>query len=373
MTERSPPGHVRTKYLHGRPGPHVMHGRLAASVGAEFSFIDHRLRWQDLTRPRVVTVASWWASSATLPDRAEYNVFLVDNLHIGPVLMKRVFLRPDQKIVAHLGSHTIPFLHMGRFSGPVERLHLWALQQYDALLCEGAMTEDMVHDLLGHHAPRTYVTFLGPPAERGRQLRKIQPDLQSKRILLVASGPGGFRIHYKGLDLMVAAVVRAAGSDPEIRFDILGHWDEESVRATMEAVPPDLQERIRFRGRQDDIGPWMGQSALYLHCSRGDAFPTASIEAMTAGLVPIVSELTGTRDLVREIAPGLVTRLSEESIAQRILWFFSLPLEERRTLSARARVVAERYTEEAAIKHYRATFNRLCADLHLSPSAVGAP
>ena len=351
------------RYLHGRPGPHPLHGRLAEAVGAEFDFIDFRMRWQDRRRSRLYTVASWLVCAATLPRKEEVDVFLIDNLHIGPVLMKRLFLRGDQKIVVHLGSHTPYFLLSHRFSRAVERLHLWALRNYDALICEGKMTDEIVHALLGTACPPTYETFVGSPRERTDGLRGVRPDLGTRSILLIASGPGEFRMHYKGLDLMVDAVAIQAESDPSVELNIIGEWDADIVRACMARVPEAARSKIKFRSRMNEIEPWLERASLYLHCARGDAFPTATIEAMTAGLVPIVSEWTGTRQIVKEVDRRLIAPLDAREIAERISWYFGLPSDERDRLSQASRRAVAGYTEETARAHYQEVFESICADL----------
>jgi glycosyltransferase involved in cell wall biosynthesis len=356
---------LKVSYLHGRPGPHPLQRRLAESVGADFEYVDFRMRWQDQDRSRLYTAASWLVCAATLPDRRSYDVFLVDNLHIGPVLMKRLFLRREQKIVVHLASHTLYFLLTHRFSPPVERLHLWALRNYDALLCEGTMAVDIAHGLLGDRCPPTYETFIGTPAGRQACLSEVEPELESRRILFIGSGPGDFRLHYKGLDLMVDAVAIAAGSDPAIEFDILGEWDEEIVAAMTARVPAAIRPRIHFRGRVDGIADWLRRASLYLHSARGDAFPTATIEAMSAGVSPLVSEWTGTKQVVAEVSDRLIAPLDAASIADRIAWYFALDAEERRELSRRSRAAAGPYTEQAAAAHYQATFARIYEDLGL--------
>jgi glycosyltransferase involved in cell wall biosynthesis len=354
------------RYLHGRPGPHPLHGRFAEAVGGEFEFVDFRMRWQDRSRSRLYTIASWLMCAATLPGRREHDVFLVDGIHVSPVLMKRLFLRRNQKIVVHLGSHTMYFLLTHRFSRPVERLHLWALRNYDALICEGRMTVDMAHQLLGDKHPPIYETFIGTPAERVESLLKVEPDLDSRRIVCIANGPGEFRKHYKGLDLMIDAVSIAADADPAIEFDILGEWEREIVEELTAGIPPAARERIRFRGRVDGIADWFRESSLYLQCARGDAFPTATIEAMSAGLVPLVSEWTGTRQIVSEVCYRLIAPLDAAEIAERISWYFALDADDRSQLSGRSRVEAKRYTEQAATAHYHETFATMCADLGLT-------
>jgi glycosyltransferase involved in cell wall biosynthesis len=362
---------LRVRYLHGRPGPHALHGRFAETVGGEFEFIDLRMRWQDQERSILYRVVSSFVCAATLPGRRDYDVFLIDNLHIAPVLMKLLFLRKNQKIVVHLGSHTLYFLHSHRFSRLVERIHLWALARYDALICEGRMAAELAQGLLGDECPPTYETFLGPPAERSQALAALQPDLGGRMILFISSGPGPSRMHYKGLDLMIDAFAIAAQRDTDLEFNILGDWDADVVEPCLARVSEDVRSRVHFRGRVDDVENWLERAALYLHCTRGDAFPTATVEAMTAGLVPIVSEWTGTRQIIEEVDAKLIAPMDPAGIAEKIGWYFALDGSERKRLATECRRLARGYTEETARAHYRETFTTVCRDLGLIQSQPG--
>jgi glycosyltransferase involved in cell wall biosynthesis len=332
-------------------------------VGGEFQFIDFRMRWQDKNRPKLYVIISWLLCAATLPRRRSYAVFLIDNLHIPPVLMKRCFLRRDQKIIVHLGSHTMYFLLSHRFSRLVERLHVWALRNYDALICEGRMTVEMAQELLGDKHPPIYETFIGTPTDRLESLMEVEPNLESRRIVFIGSGPGEFRMHYKGLDLMIEAVTIAADIDLEIELDILGEWDDAIVDSLMASIPAAMRRRIRFRGSVERIAQSLQEASLYLHCARGESFGVAVLEAMSAGVVPLVSDWTGARQAVAEVCDRLIAPLDAEEIARRISWYFALDAEERQRLSERSRTAARAYTEEAAAAHYKTTFNRICEDL----------
>ena len=287
--------------------------------------------------------------------------------------MKRLFLRRNQKIVAHLGSHTAYFLRAHRFGRAVERLHLWALRNYDALICEGRMTMEIVQELLAENSPPVYETFLGVPTHRHRLLKEVRPDLGRQRIVFIGSGPGGFRRYYKGLDLMVKAVALTAEDNHEIEFDIVGQWDAATIESVTAGLEQNVRRRIRFLGPVDDIAGVLRGASLYLHCARGDAFPTSTIEAMTSGVVPLISEWTGTRQIVYDVCPRLIAPLEASEIARRITWYFALDAEERLRLSHASREAVVAYTEQAAIRHYETTFDLICDQLGVRRRAASSP
>jgi glycosyltransferase involved in cell wall biosynthesis len=357
---------VKVVYLHGRPDAHPLHRQFGDALAADFSPVDLRMRWQDRSRSRPYIAASWLLSGATLPRRRTYDVFLVDGLHIGPVLMKRLFLRRDQKIVADLASHTLYFLLTHRFDPRVEKLNLWALRNYDALICEGRMAVEIVEQLLGDRHPPIYETSGGVNDRRAAALALLEPDLASHRMVFVGGGPNDFRMHYKGLDLMVEAFAIAAAADPALHFDIVGDWDQEIRNTLLLKVRDSDRPRIQFLGAITDdayLGRVLSSSALYVHCSRGDAFPGSSIEAMMAGLVPLVSEWTGTKQLVKQVDASLVVQLDAPEIANRISWYFSQGPDQRAALSTRSRGVASTYTATAATAKFADVFRRTCRDL----------
>lgn len=346
-------------YLHGRPAPHKLHGRFAKSVGSEFEFVDFKLQWQDKNKSKLHIMLSWIVCAFSYP-RKKYGYFLIDNLHMAPVLMKKLgLLKKDQKIFVHMGSHTLYFMHSNWFKGINAYLQRFMLKNYDAVICEGKMAEELVHKILGNDAPPTYYTYLGPPAERAKTLSELTPNLQSNNILLISNGPVGFRKHYKGLDLMVKAFGIAAAENEELKFFIIGDWENSIISECKQLLPLEIQDRLIFTGRVNNIEDYIKDSSLYLHCSRGDAFPTSSIEAMTAGLVPIVSTWTGTKQLVKDIDEDLITQLDEEEISQKILKYFDLPLGQKKILSDRAKSIAMQYTEESSIAHYQKVFEQI--------------
>ncbi|MCR9253794.1 MAG: glycosyltransferase family 4 protein [bacterium] len=317
------------------------------------------MRWQDKNPSFLRLILSWVVNALSYP-RKDYQYFLVDNLHMSPVLMKKLgLLRSDQKIIVHMGSHTLYFIYSNWFSGMSNKLQRFMLKNYDAIICEGEMAQKLVTKILEHDAPPTYVTFLGPPAERASQLTKIQPDLSSKEILLISHGPIGFRKHYKGLDIMCRAFGLALENDPTMQFRIVGDWEDQVVSECYDLLPEKFRKNLHFTGKVDDINRYLQQASLYLHCSRGDAFPTSSIEAMTAGLVPIVSEWTGTMQVVKEINEDLIVPLDPKIIAERINWYFDLSLDLKKELSEKAKEAVRNYTEEAAVNHYQVVFDQI--------------
>jgi glycosyltransferase involved in cell wall biosynthesis len=351
-------------YLKGRPNAHPLHRRLAESLGCDFDFIDAGERWQDQEKSSFSNVISWFRNAQYLTKKYhDYDVFLIDNLHFTPVIMNMFFAKPKKKLMVHLGSHTLFFMHSKIFSKINLWLHKKALQQYDVLLCEGDMAKQLAKGLLKEKLPPTYVTYLGLPAERSLALKAIIPDLKSSTIVIIANGPSSFRAYYKGLDVMIKAFALALMQLPNLQLKVLGNWTEGIIEQLKSGIVKEAGEQIDFIGQVSNIDSYLSEAGLCLHCTRGDAFPTSTLEVLTAGLPVIISEWTGTKEVVEMVDARLIVALNEQVIAGRIIWYYNLPLHQKQQISRSGKKVAENYTEAFAIDHYNKTFKEIYKDL----------
>jgi glycosyltransferase involved in cell wall biosynthesis len=125
----------------------------------------------------------------------------------------------------------------------------------------------------------------------------------------------------------------------------------------LEAYCPNTSNSIQLTGDIDNIGDYLSKSGLYLHLSRGEAWGISVTEAMLAGVIPIVSDCTGSMEVVRQVDARLITQLEIKEIVSRIKWFFSLDIVEKQHLSQKCRnIVMENYTEDKAIACFQKTF-----------------
>lgn len=353
-------------YIHGRPSPHPMHRKFSEAVGAEFGFVDFRMRWQDQDRSLFYRIVSWFVCAFTFPNKRKYDIFLVDNLHFPPVIMKSLgLISRRQKIIAHMGSHTLYFIYAHRFSRLTEWMHIQAMKRYDALICEGEMAEELVKKILGDKAPKLYTVINGIPDEHYPKSSAMATRLDGKNILFMGHGPGENRLWYKGLDLMLEAFDLAFKNDPELTFTIAGNWDSDLITKLLSNYDQPTRHAIKFVGETNDLGQYTREASLYLHCARGEAYGITILIAMAAGLPSIVSEWTGAKELVRKADDRFILPLNAAEIAAKISWYFQLPVEEKKRISEKNVEVIKVYTEENAINFYKKTFDKLISDFRI--------
>ena len=351
-------------YLHGRPSAHPLHASFARSLNANFHFVDGLFRWQDKEYGPLIKLFAWFINVFSVKKPDSYDIVWVDGLHFTPIFMRKLgIINKNKKIVAHMGSHTLYFLYAKQYSPLNIKLHKWLFKNYDAFFCEGQMAAELTAKISSNH-PKLYPTFLGPTNERFPVLLNLKPNLDTKNIIVIAGGSSDFRIYYKGLDLMIKAFSVAFKEDRELKFYILGYWEEDQRKKLLSGYSNEVAEALIFTGNVDDIENYLSNASLYLHCSRGDAFPTSTIEAMVAGLPTIVSEWTGTKEVVQKVSSDFIVKLDENEIAKRILWYFNLTSSEKIKFSKNFRSIAQNYSEETAVVHYKNTFDKFIQEVN---------
>jgi glycosyltransferase involved in cell wall biosynthesis len=355
LEEKSRIRHIKMAYLHGRPSAHPLHQKLANIFQADFYFADAFIRWQDRKIFSPFLVVIWFLCGLFQKNVRKYNLFLVDNLHVSVVFTKYFRLnRKSQKIIVHLGSHTLFFIKEKRFSAINLFIHKWALKNYDAIICEGKMAVEYLHEVLPEKRPMMFYSFNGLTKERITQLHTIRPKLDSKNILTITQVSGAsFRLWYKGIDIMLEAFAIASIKDPLLKFIIVGSFDKHLLEDYLRTLPKKIVDNIIFTGYSSDLLKYYADCSLYLHTSRGDAFPTTTLESLCVGIPTLVSNQTGTKEIVKNVSSMLVCELDPKQIASRISEYFDLSAEEKLALSDKCRIAVSGYTEEKSFDNYR--------------------
>jgi len=355
---------LKIKYLHGRPGAHYTHANFAKQVGADFEFIDFKYRWQDQNKGFFYVIRSWFYCARNYTDRKKYNIFLIDNLHFPPVIMKWLYLKKKrQKIVVYLGSHTMYSLYAKKFSRLNLIAHRFALKSYDAIICEGEMARFFVNEVLKKKRPPIYTVFNGIPESQNLSNTKEKEIADGKKLLFVGSYNNAFRFEYKGVDMMLEAFDKAFQQDPALSFTLVGHPFEERLRFCLDKMNPEARKAITILDYTENLQDLIFDHHIYLHCSRGDAFPTTVLIALSAGMPTIVNELNGTREAVARVDQRLVCGQDPADIADKIIWYTRLNDAEKELIRTRSKIVSEEYSETRAVARFKEVFEQVKKDL----------
>lgn len=165
----------------------------------------------------------------------------------------------------------------------------------------------------------------------------------------------------KRLSLVVEALVRACLKNSAIHASIIG--DGSSRRDCQAAVDrAGLSNRIIFKGRLStaEVEDELLHAQAILLMSDFEGLPVALIEAMAAGVVPVVRQIpSGIPELVKHEHTGLMVDETPENAARAIcrlaqdhdLW--------KRCSSSARRLVAEQYNEDISYNRWLELIEKL--------------
>jgi len=349
---------IEVVFIQGRPFAHPTHANYAKSVNSDFSYIDIICPYyNDLKDSSIKRYFSWIMNAIFFKNRQKYHVFLSEEPYFYLGFMKFFGLINDnQKLVSMFGTHTLYFLYTGKYSKVTSFLFKKLFNQYDLILCEGKMQEELLRIYIQNKKTKIIPIFNGNPSERYDKLYSKSPKLNSFNILTIGSISNQDRIYYKGLDLMLEAFAIANEQIPELTFTIIGTYDSVFIENLLSRIMGIRKENITFAGYSNDIEKYILTSDLYLHTARGEAWGISVTEALLGGLPAIVSEWTGSKEVVEKISKDLIVSLDKEKIANKIVWYFNLSDKDKQSLSNFSKAISSELTEQKANENFKKLF-----------------
>ena len=125
--------------------------------------------------------------------------------------------------------------------------------------------------------------------------------------------------------------------DAPAQLTILG---DGPCRPELEALSSELgqERRIVFAGAVGDVTPYLKEADVYVSSSVSEGMSNALLEAMSSGVMPVVSRVSGADDLVEEGVSGLLFPPGDESaLVTRLEKSLAMTAERRRASGEAAR------------------------------------
>ncbi len=355
----------KVAYIEGRPASHPTHAAYAKSVNSVFHFVDFKLRYHDVPNASAYKrYLSWLVCAFTFPKRKSYDVFLSEEAYFMLGIMKKIgFISKRQKLIAIMGSHTLYFLHTNQYSDSTKKAFIKLFHLYDGFICEGPIQYQLLNEFLGeNHTKKIVQIYNGSPAIRFNKLIQVKPNLEKFNIVTIGAIPNQNRIHYKGIDLMLEAFALVKPNFPQLTFTIVGEYDKSLVEDLLNKYCSSYKTDVLFVGQSNDLSESLKDACLYLHTARGEAWGISVTEAMAAGVTPIVSDWTGSKEAVQKVSKELIVELDATLIASKVNWFLNLSLEQKEELSAKCKDISKFYIEENALSNFEKIFNEMCSN-----------
>lgn len=146
---------------------------------------------------------------------------------------------------------------------------------------------------------------------------------------------------------------------PNAHLVIVG---DGSTRPDLEKLAHELgvEKQITFAGWSDDPVGWLSRAKIFVNVSNQEGVPTAMLEAMVCGLVPVVTEVGGVPSVIQDGVNGYLIEnpADPEIIAEKILSLLDNP-QTYEKMRHEAGKVRELYGYEAVSRAWEAVFKQL--------------
>lgn len=172
----------------------------------------------------------------------------------------------------------------------------------------------------------------------------------------VQIGMVGHLLNYKGWDVFLRVAQRLSGESLKVRWHVIG---EGSERARLEDMARafGIQEKVVFHGLVQEVHKVLVNLDVFVLTSRREGLSVAVLEAMSACLPVVATDVAGIRDQVTDGVNGYVTPVDDvDMIVDRCRSLIELP-EERVRMGRNSRVMMERnFSESAMLNRYVALY-----------------
>lgn len=331
-------------------GGHPIHLKFGDIVGAKPL---HIRAWIEKSQDAISKTVGIARNAAALP--SDFDVMLTESCFYYPALRKKLGMLGRTKIV-NLSCSPL-FYHMlaGRISGVERRLLMELLKGVDGHLVLGRYGEETLRKVEKGKPSRTVYPFIIEKTRK--ELESVVPEYRKNEATIIATND----FLYKGLDIAIAATIRAWEEDKGIRLNVIGNIPREIISKVSGGHPA-----INYIGFVPGIADALSRNSLYLHPARGDTFPVSVLEAMAAGLPAIVSVETGAKEAIEKADSSFVKPLEAEGIAKGMLDYFGMEEDEKEALGKRFREESEWYCEETQLKRFKNSFLEILDELGLA-------
>lgn len=349
-------------YIHARPQGHPIHEAYANSLQPDRYFIDFALRWHDVQRPAIVRYLSWFLCALLFPNKRKYDVFYADGpVHFLAIMRFLGLISKRQKIVYLMADETLYFIKNKYYSPLAEKVLKWVLNKADGFICIGSQQHALATLLFP--SVSNVLIYNAVPDNQFELLKNFQPNFEARDIITICNiGDSDVRCYYKGLDLMIEEVDRILDQLSGYSYCIYGDVSKRIQNKLLKNVKH--TDRFFFKGSFTSLVDPLSNAKLCLHLSRGDAYPTSTLECSLAGIPVIVSEETGTADVLKKISLACV--VDKESVLLHILSLINMDIQAYAEFKENAKSILGKYTNEQCLAHYLISFESLVEHIKFS-------
>jgi len=322
--------HLIVKY--GRKGPHKVHKTwLNSFVKSKVSYTPLDLR---AISPKLGAFNQLFSLIGSLFfPKAEY--YYLTSVGAAPATIFNRW-RYGSKVIS-INSDT--FFYDIEIAGFLKKAYMkWVARHVDAIISTSSVMKNM-------SAKHTKVPneIVYPFCEVKRFL-KVKPDYKSQDICSVATAR-----HTKGGDLLPKILKRFRTKYEKSKLYVLGYGDlYRKLRKEKGIVCTGFADPAKY----------FSKCGLYVNPARVEPFGVNIIEAMCAGVPPLVTNKCGASDIVKMADPWLVSNVSAKEIAEKAIKLQS-NIERKKKLGKKCRQTVLKLTKKKSTSDFKKALEKI--------------
>jgi glycosyltransferase involved in cell wall biosynthesis len=169
----------------------------------------------------------------------------------------------------------------------------------------------------------------------------------------------------KGIDVLVRAAQKVCVEMPDTTFVILGDCSPRPYVNEIHSLVRSfgLEKNFKFLNFVENPLPTLKISNAFCLLSRSEGFSNALLEAMACGVPPVVTQVGGNPEAIRDGENGFLVRVEDaDTAADRLLQLLRDPVRARRMGASAQATVQARFSADTMIQQLIALYRELLAN-----------
>lgn len=165
----------------------------------------------------------------------------------------------------------------------------------------------------------------------------------------------------KGINELIEAFMQVLALYPSCTLTLVGWYEDQSPLLPYTQQVINNTPAIRFAGRHDDVRPFYGNADCLVFPSYREGFPNVVLEAGAMELPAIVTDINGSREIIRQGENGIIIPPRDsKQLFNAMCYMIEHPNERKRMKEAAREQIVNRYEQKfvrkCQIDYYKRIF-----------------
>ncbi|HIP60212.1 MAG TPA: glycosyltransferase [Campylobacterales bacterium] len=285
----------------------------------------------------------------------DYDIYLLEGgIPMFPLYLRKKLFRKNGFVIGLLADETFINLvkRQPHYSTAETLIHKISAKVLDAAIAVSPFVKEYAEKVIS-----VPIEVVRPPIPKDsyEKLGKVKPNLESN--IIVSVGQPRFSI---GMDVLVEQF-KLVKKHLELELWIVGRGHPKEYEKV---------DGVRVLGYVEDLSEVFKKASLFVHAGRCSAYPVATLEAMRAGLPVVVSDMTGTKEIVEKVEVEVKSEFGFsyrgykfiqplDKIFKGIIFYYGLSLDIRKKLSKIYKRYSKEFEPKKRAKEFADKFNKL--------------